>query len=183
MFHTYTYKRISKITVLYTSYSQFIICNWHMMPYLLSQLFSRKWQHLHHIYCRASYCVLCTRWFLRASLFYDICMALNFYSKWRFCSAFYVTKGNGKCSRHSDWLRTGRSRGRSLSPGRDKLFLLSTSSRPVLGLNQLPIQWVPGALSPGVKRPGRESDHSPSIAAEAENTWIYTSIPPYVFMA
>jgi len=26
---------------------------------------------------------------------------------------------------------------------------------------QPPIQWVPGALSPGVKRPGRETDHSP----------------------
>jgi hypothetical protein len=30
----------------------------------------------------------------------------------------------------------------------------STSSRPVLGLIQPPIQWVPGALSPGLKRQG-----------------------------
>jgi hypothetical protein len=29
-------------------------------------------------------------------------------------------------------------------------------------LNRPPIQWVPGAFSPGVKRPGREGDHSPS---------------------
>jgi hypothetical protein len=28
-----------------------------------------------------------------------------------------------------------------------KIFLLSTSSRPVLGPTQPPIQWVPGALS------------------------------------
>jgi len=28
---------------------------------------------------------------------------------------------------------------------------------------QPPIQWVPGAPSPGVKRPGREADHSPSL--------------------
>jgi hypothetical protein len=40
-------------------------------------------------------------------------------------------------------------------------IILSTSSRPALGPTQSPIQWVPGALSPGVKRPGREADHSP----------------------
>jgi hypothetical protein len=28
------------------------------------------------------------------------------------------------------------------------------------------IQWVPVDLSLGVKRPGRESDHSPSLSAE-----------------
>jgi hypothetical protein len=37
----------------------------------------------------------------------------------------------------------------------------SLSFRPALGPTQPPIQWVPGALSPGVKRPGREADHSP----------------------
>jgi hypothetical protein len=39
-----------------------------------------------------------------------------------------------------------------------------------------------GALSPGVKRPGREADHSPPTSAEVNKTWIYTSTPPYVFM-
>jgi hypothetical protein len=34
------------------------------------------------------------------------------------------------------------------------------SSRPALGPTQPPIQWVPGFLSPGVKRTGREADHS-----------------------
>jgi hypothetical protein len=29
-----------------------------------------------------------------------------------------------------------------------------------------PIQWVPGALSLGIKRPGREADHSPPSSAE-----------------
>jgi hypothetical protein len=52
-------------------------------------------------------------------------------------------------SRYSDWLRAGRPRDRSSSPGRVKNFLFSTSSRPALGSTQLPIQWVPGALSPG----------------------------------
>jgi hypothetical protein len=38
-------------------------------------------------------------------------------------------------------------------------------------------------LSLGVKRPGREADHSPPTSAEVKKTWIYTSTPPYVFMA
>jgi hypothetical protein len=63
------------------------------------------------------------------------------------------------------------------------VFLCSTSSRPVLGPTQPPIQLVPGALSPRVKRPVREADHSPPTSAELKNTWIYTSTPPYVFMA
>jgi hypothetical protein len=36
----------------------------------------------------------------------------------------------------------------------------STVFRPPLGHTQLPIQWVPGTSSPGVKWPGREADHS-----------------------
>jgi hypothetical protein len=31
-----------------------------------------------------------------------------------------------------------------------------------------PIQWVPGVLSLGVKRPGREADHSPPSSAEVK---------------
>jgi len=33
---------------------------------------------------------------------------------------------------------------------------------------QHPIQRVPGALSLGVKRPGREADHSPQSSAEVK---------------
>jgi hypothetical protein len=85
-------------------------------------------------------------------------------------------------SQYSDWLRAGRPRGRSSSPGTAKIFLLSTASRPVLGPIQ-PIQWVPGAHSPGLKRPGLEADYSPPTSAEVKNMWIYTSTPPYAFMA
>jgi hypothetical protein len=63
-----------------------------------------------------------------------------------------------------------------------KIFLLSTSSRPVLGPTQPPIERIPRALSPGVKRPGLEIDHSLSGSAEVRNMWIHTFTPPYVFM-
>jgi hypothetical protein len=48
---------------------------------------------------------------------------------------------------------------------------------PALGSTQPPIQWEPGALSPGEKRPGREADHSPPAGAEVKKVWIYTSTP------
>jgi hypothetical protein len=40
-----------------------------------------------------------------------------------------------------------------------------------------------GLFSPGVKRPGREADHSPLAIVEVKKTRIYTSAPPYIFMA
>jgi len=39
------------------------------------------------------------------------------------------------------------------------------------------------SLFPGVKRPGSEADHSRPSSAEVKNAWIYTSTPPYAFMA
>jgi hypothetical protein len=39
------------------------------------------------------------------------------------------------------------------------IFLFTTASRTALGPTQPPIQWVPGALSLGIKMPGREADH------------------------
>jgi hypothetical protein len=32
----------------------------------------------------------------------------------------------------------------------------------------------------GVKRPGREADHSPRASAEVKQMWIYTCTPPYL---
>jgi hypothetical protein len=77
--------------------------------------------------------------------------------------------------RYSDWLRAGRPRVWSSSPGRVKNFLFSKSSRPALGFTQPLIQWVPGAPFPEVKRPGREADHSPPTSAEVQKMWIYIS--------
>jgi hypothetical protein len=68
--------------------------------------------------------------------------------------------------------------GRSSSPDGAKNFHFSVSSRPALGSTQPPIEWVPG-----VKRQGREADCSPPTSAEVKKMWIYTSTPPYVFMA
>jgi hypothetical protein len=46
------------------------------------------------------------------------------------------------------------------------IFLLNSVSRTALGPSQPPMQWVPGALFLGLKRPGREADHSPPSSAE-----------------
>jgi hypothetical protein len=46
-------------------------------------------------------------------------------------------------------------------------FLFTTLSRPVLGPTQPPNQWVQGALSLGLKLPGR--NHSPPSDAEVKN--------------
>jgi hypothetical protein len=62
------------------------------------------------------------------------------------------------------------------------IFLFTTAFRTGLGSTQPPIQWVPGALSLGVKRPGREADHSPPSIVEVKNAWSYTTTPQYVFM-
>jgi hypothetical protein len=63
------------------------------------------------------------------------------------------------------------------------IFLFNTASGTALGSTQHPIQWVLGALSLGVKRPGREADHSPLSSAEIKNAWSYTPLPQYTFMA
>jgi hypothetical protein len=40
-----------------------------------------------------------------------------------------------------------------------------------------------GGFSLGVKRQGREADHSPPTSAEVKKMYNYTSTPPYAFMA
>jgi hypothetical protein len=48
-------------------------------------------------------------------------------------------------------------------PGMSNIFLF------LLGPTQPPIHWVPGTLSPGLKRQGREADHSSPSSAEVKN--------------
>jgi hypothetical protein len=77
----------------------------------------------------------------------------------------------GQRSRYSDWLRAGRQRGRV------KNVLLSTSSIPALGPTQ-PIRWVLEILSPVVKWPGSEADHSPPTSTEVKkNVDLYIHYP------
>jgi hypothetical protein len=47
--------------------------------------------------------------------------------------------------------------------------LFTIASRPALGPTQPPTQWVLGALTSGIKRLGREADHSPPSNAEVKN--------------
>jgi hypothetical protein len=49
-----------------------------------------------------------------------------------------------------------------------RIFLFTTASRTAVGPSQPPIQRVRRALSAGVKRPGREADHSPPPSVEVE---------------
>jgi hypothetical protein len=64
-----------------------------------------------------------------------------------------------------------------------KIFLYSTLSRPALRSTQPPpIQWVLGSLSPRIKQPGHEANHSPPASAEIKKTWIYSSTPSYALM-
>jgi hypothetical protein len=62
-------------------------------------------------------------------------------------------------------------------------YLCSPTSRPALGPTQPPMSWVPRALSPGIKQPGRQDDHTASYNGGVENMWNYSSSPPHAKMA
>jgi hypothetical protein len=65
-------------------------------------------------------------------------------------------------------------------PGRDnRIFPLASVSRPALGSTQPPVQWVPGVLSPGLKRGqgATLTTHRPLVP----RSWMsrsYTFSPP-----
>jgi hypothetical protein len=59
--------------------------------------------------------------------------------------------------------------------GQVRDFSLSTASRSALGPTQPPTLGVQGAISPGVKRPGHEAQHSPLPSTEVKNG---VAIPP-----
>jgi hypothetical protein len=56
------------------------------------------------------------------------------------------------------------------------IFLLTTAFKTALKPTQPPMQGVPGALFPGVKRPEREADHT-SSSTEVKSAWRYTPTP------
>jgi hypothetical protein len=60
--------------------------------------------------------------------------------------------------------------------------IVSMSSRPVLGCTHPPIKWVLGTLFQGMKRPGREADHSPPTSAEVKkcgSVYLLFHTPPW----
>jgi hypothetical protein len=78
------------------------------------------------------------------------------------------------CNRRSDcaagWVPLGS---RFASRQGQHIFLFSKTSKQALMLVQSPVQWIPGALSQGVKRPGRESSHALPCSIEVK-VWQYT---------
>jgi hypothetical protein len=99
---------------------------------------------------------------VRSSIMWD----LRFSRLWRFVSWSSMLR-----------LHVGMRHGTTVSEGlaasgwseTSLSYYLTTASRTALGLTQPPIQWIPGVLYLGVKRPGSEADHSPSSSAEAKD--------------
>jgi hypothetical protein len=58
------------------------------------------------------------------------------------------------------------------------MFPFTIVFRPALWLTQPPYQRISGAVSLGVKRPERETDHSPPSSTEVRNALSVTSTPP-----
>jgi hypothetical protein len=55
-------------------------------------------------------------------------------------------------------------------------LLFSVMPKLALGLTQPPMQWVPGAVLPGVKQQGHEADHSPPSSAKVKNRGAVPSL-------
>jgi hypothetical protein len=85
--------------------------------------------------------------------------------------------------KYRDWLWTEFQRGRSSSSARRKIFLFATFSRPLLGPSQSNKNNGYLGIFPGAHRLEREADHPLPTNAEVKNVLIYTSSPPYTFMA
>jgi hypothetical protein len=63
----------------------------------------------------------------------------------------------------------GLQAGRPVFESWQRQNFLFTASRPASRPIQPPIQWIPAALSPRLKQPGSEDDHSPPTSAELKN--------------
>jgi hypothetical protein len=88
----------------------------------------------------------------------------------RFMNGNRVTRESGS-SVSGVWLRAGRPGHWVSIPGRGETNIPRASvSRPALGPNQPPVQWVPVGPFPGANaRLGRYADHSPPSSAEIQN--------------
>jgi len=53
-----------------------------------------------------------------------------------------------------------------LSIAKPEIVLFSKEFRLILGPDHPPIQWVPGAIFPGIKQALQEAEHTPLSSAE-----------------
>jgi hypothetical protein len=94
---------------------------------------------------------------------------------------------HGRVSGLYQWYRAGLWAvwpGGSSPAGGWEFFSSPPSSDHLWGLPSLPSNGYRGwGPSLGVKRPGREADHSPPTSAEVKNVWSYTSTLQYAHMA
>jgi hypothetical protein len=84
-------------------------------------------------------------------------------------------------SEYTDWAADSYDWSSIPGMGRDT-SLFAIASRPALEPKEPPMKLVQGSVSPGIKRLGREADHSSPSSAEVKNRCSYTSTPPYVFV-
>jgi hypothetical protein len=63
----------------------------------------------------------------------------------------------------------------------DRTFSLLHRVHTGSGAHLTSVKWVPGAIIPEVKRPGRETDNSLPPSAEVKNTRGFASTPPIRF--
>jgi hypothetical protein len=83
---------------------------------------------------------------------------------------------------YSDWLRAGLLKSHSSSPGRVKnvpLPFVQTGS----GVHPASYPVDTEGSIPRGKASGAEAYNSPPTSAEINLTWVYTSTPPYTFIA
>jgi hypothetical protein len=81
----------------------------------------------------------------------------------------WFIRSQGSSVSVSTRLRAGRP-GFDSRQGLGDILLFTTASRPALQPTQPLKQWEPGFLSPDIKWPGRETDHSPPPNAEIMNS-------------
>jgi hypothetical protein len=86
---------------------------------------------------------------------------------------------------YSVWLQTGQPGDRGSIPGRGKRICpLASVSRLALGTTQPPVQWIPGCLSPGLRRGrGVMLTTHPHLVPRSRMSKRYTRLPLSAFMA
>lgn len=87
---------------------------------------------------------------------------------------------------HLSWTYSDQATGRTGESGFDsscgeRKYSFFPKRTSWLSIAYFPPQLIPWALSPGITRPGRETDHSPSSSAKLMIARCYTSITLHAF--